>query len=869
MTNKETPMMSQYTRIKQLHKDAVLFFRLGDFYEMFGHDAKEVSSLLGLTLTQRQGTPMCGIPYHSSSTYIERLLAAGKKIAICEQLTLPGKGLVKREVVEIISPGTVVDEDYLDRSRNNYIVSCAEASGGLSLSAVDVSTGDFIATWFTPQGRTEGLRKELHRLSPREILVQEALLHENREIERLIRGQKDLVVNTLPDWSFERQAAFKRLCALFGTANLKGFGCPDDAPEIISAGVLIEYLEENAKNRLPHIRGLRIYSEKDYLVLDESTLRNLELVRNLQDGSEKYSLFEVIRHTKTAMGTRLLRSWILAPLIDENRIHARQETVAALYHDQSCLKRLRDGLSQVFDLERLCARIALDKAHAKDLCAVRDSLEAAFRFHEEASGLPGRGEAKKLLSPEDLAALKDLHALLENSLAEDPSILLTEGNMIRGGYNEKLDRMREIQSNQKEVLDEYIAEEKKKSGIPSLKIRYNKIIGYFIEVTKSYMACVPKHFIRRQSLVAGERYTTDELIELETQINSASESIIELEKELFLAVRARAKSRVHAILGMSAFIAEADALQSLAQAATLHGFTRPRVSGGGGILISEGRHPVVEYHLPPGDFVPNGLELKDQKEFFALITGPNMAGKSTYLRQTALIVILAQIGSFVPAREAEIGVIDKIFCRVGAQDNLARGESTFLVEMNETANILRAATTRSLIIMDEVGRGTSTQDGLSIAWAVCEYILEAVKAKTLFATHYHELTALEHPCLFNLSMDIREEQGSVIFLKRIRKGPSNNSYGIHVARLAGLPASVLDRAAQILQTLVSKKEEVSPIPPGPAAEKPKIPAGSLFSSGEILEQEVRSYPIEKTTPLDALNFLQRWKKILLADQKKE
>ncbi|MDR3200791.1 MAG: DNA mismatch repair protein MutS, partial [Spirochaetales bacterium] len=531
-------------------------------------------------------------------------------------------------------------------------------------------------------------------------------------------------------------------------------------------------------------------------------------------------------------------------------------------------KRLRDQLAKVLDLERLSARIALDRAHAKDLCAVRDSLALAFCVHEEMTVM--RGERGTNIDAETLASLKELHALLEKSLADSPSILLTEGNMIRDGYNSKLDELRKLQSNRKAVLDNYIEKEKKLSGIPSLRIRYNRIIGYFIEVTKTHAAAVPEHFIRRQSIVGGERYTTDKLIDLESQLASASESIIELEKELFLAVRTKTKIRVHGILSASAFLAETDALQSLAQAATLHGFTRPRVSSGGDLVITEGRHPVVENYLPPGEFVPNGLSLRPAAESFALITGPNMAGKSTYLRQTALIVILAQIGSFVPARDAELGIIDKIFCRVGAQDNLARGESTFLVEMNETANILRAATPRSLIIMDEVGRGTSTHDGLAIAWAVCEHILDLIKAKTLFATHYHELTALKHEHLFNLSMDIREEKGSIIFLKRIKAGPSNNSYGIHVARLAGLPRPVLERAAAILESLDADKEGSPGIlsPESRLPEKPAKPTGTLFSSLEILEEEVLNYSVEKSTPLEALNFLHRWQKILRSDKKK-
>ena len=847
-----------------MHRDAILFFRLGDFYEMFQQDAKEASAILGLTLTRRNGVPMCGLPYHASHSYIEKLLKAGRKIAICEQVRLPrdGKGIADREVVEIISPGTVVDEDYLDRGENNYLVALAGARGGLSLSAVDVSTGDFAATWIKPENRIEGLRKEISRLNPREILVQESLLQEDAEIQKFITGRKDLVINTLPDWSFDRESSNRRLLELFGVVNLKGFGCGEEDPEILSAGVLVEYLRENAKNALVHIRNFRKYSDGDFLVLDESTLKNLELVRNLQDGSEKYTLFAVVNHTRTAMGTRLLRRWILEPLVDADRIIARRDVVDRLYHDQNLLNRVRNGLSRIFDLERLSARIALDKAHGKDLLAVKESLAGAASVYDLMRDLVLRDS---MLPPETLKRLAELQLLLERAVAESPSILLTEGNIIKNGFDRRLDDLRELQTNRKKVLDAYLEEEKKVSGIYSLRIRYNRIIGYFLEVTKSQTGSVPAHFIRRQSLVGGERYTTDRLIELETLLNTSLESIVELERELFLNVRSEAKSCIGMLSGMSRFLAETDALQSLAQAATLHGFSRPEIVRGTDIMVSEGRHPVVEMYLPPGEFVPNALRLRGEEKSFALITGPNMAGKSTYLRQTALLIILAQIGSFVPAGEAEIGVVDKIFCRVGAQDNLARGESTFLVEMNETANILRSATKKSLIIMDEVGRGTSTNDGLAIAWAVCEYILDSVGSKTLFATHYHELTVLQHKNLYNLSMDIREENGNIVFLKRIKEGPSNNSYGIHVARLAGLPASVLEKAAVILENLVETKEG-APVAVGSTA-KPAVKQQNLFSSREILEQEVFSFPVERSTPLEALNFIAKWKKIIQSEKK--
>jgi len=857
-------MMAQYTRIKQLHKDAILFFRLGDFYEMFHQDAREASAILGLTLTRRNGVPMAGLPYHSSQGYIEKLLKSGKKVAVCEQVRMPrdGKGIADREVVEIITPGTVVDEDFLPRGENNYLLSLSASAGGLSIAAVDLSTGDFSATWVPPGDRLEGLKREMSRISPREILVQESLLNEDGEISRIVTGRKDLAVNALPDWSFDGQDSFRRLTRLLGVGGLKGFGCEADDPALLSVGALIEYLEDNAKNLLVHIRDFKKYSDRDFLVLDESTLRNLELVRNLQDGSGKFTLMEVLDHTRTAMGARLLRRWILEPLVDPEMIIARQELVEKLYRDQGSLSRLRSRLAEVLDLERLAARVALDKAMAKDLLAVRQTLREGAAVSEIAGALTGGTLSAEAGHREELAALEEL---LGRALHESPPPGLGEGNLIREGYDGKLDELRNLQANRKEVLDRYLEEERAASGIPSLRIRYNKIIGYFLEVTRSFASSAPPHFIRRQSLVGGERYTTERLIELETLLTSASESIVELEKELFLDVRARVKAAMPGLLSMAAFLARTDALQSLAQAATVHGFVRPRIDSGGVLVVAEGRHPVVEMHLPPGEFIPNSLELDQEGVSFALITGPNMAGKSTYLRQTAHIVILAQMGSFVPAREARIGVVDRIFCRVGAQDNLARGESTFLVEMNETANILRNATEKSLVVMDEVGRGTGTNDGLAIARAVCEHLLARVRCKTLFATHYHELTVLEHPRLANHSMAVAEEGGDIVFLKKVVDGPSSNSYGIHVAKLAGLPDEVLLRAVRIFEDLTEHRES------GPSrAGLPKKAEvqGSLFSSREVLEKEILAYPVEKTTPLEALNFIARWRKILLSEKKK-
>ena len=856
-------MMEQYNRIKLKYRDAILFFRLGDFYEMFQQDAREVSSLLGLTLTQRNGVPMCGIPFHASQGYIARLLKAGKKIAICEQLHVPpaGKGLADRDVVEVITPGTVTDEELLDRGANNYLAAIAEVQKGIALSYVDLSTGEFVATFISPQKRIDTLKGELARLELKEIIVPESLLNTDPEIHRLILSNRQMVINALPDWSFNQTNSYDRLCRHFGTLGLKGFGFTEKDPEVMVAGIVIEYLEENAKNLLPHIRSLKRYTQQEYLLIDEATLRNLELVQNLQDGGERYTLKAVLDHTKTAMGKRLLRKWILQPLLQKQAILDRQTLVDRLYHEQALLQTLRTLLSEILDLERLVARVALDKAHPKDLAGIRSSLKQALELTER---VPFPLEQVGF-SLESIPPLQSLIQVLDRGLVENPPIQLTEGELIKPGYSPELDQFRDLRRNSQSILEEYLESERKASGIPNLKVRYNKIIGYFLEVTKSNLSHVPSHFIRRQSLVGGERYTTERLMELESQLEHAEEKSLSLEKELFLKIREQVKAKLPVIQTLASTVAQIDVIQSLAYAATLYGYTKPVLLDSKDLYIQDGRHPVVEQYLPPGEYVPNSLSLEGEGKLFALITGPNMAGKSTFLRQTALIMIMAQMGSFVPAAEARVGLVDRIFCRVGAQDNLARGESTFLVEMNETAYILRTATDRSLIIMDEVGRGTGTKDGLAIAWAVMEYLLEVIRAKTLFATHYHELTALNHPRMKNLSMAIREEGGDIVFLKRVQEGPSSNSYGIHVARLAGLPTTILDRANGILSQFENQPENSSllQIPSSSPKSRLQVPAGSILSA---LEQELRAFPVETSTPLDALNFIAQWKKRLSSEK---
>ncbi len=847
-----TPMMQQYRRIKAQYPDTVLFYRLGDFYEMFEKDAKEVSRILNLTLTARHGVPMCGIPYHASKNYIPRLLNAGKKIAVCEQTTLPGKGkgIVEREVIEVITPGTVVNEDYLSRYANNYLVVIGRYREYLSFAYIDLSTSEFAATSIPYEERAEYLKKELFRLNPSECIIQESLHETDITIKNIINTNPSLYINRYQDWYFDSEAAFDTLIRQFNVRNLKAFGLDKNSPELVSCGVLLNYIADSSKTLLPHIRSLHVYHDREYLDIDEATQRNLEIIQNLHDSSQNFTLISVLDKTRTAMGARKLKRWLLHPLKQKEKIEYRLNSVDALYHNQLLLSEIRDSLGSVLDIERLTSRIAMDKAHAKDLAALGSSLKKIGNINEL---IISAGEIPiKPLSPSDQKKMAADADLISKSIADEPSILLSEGNLIKDGYNNDLDVLKNIRKNSQKMLKEYLKQEQDISGIASLKIKYNKIIGHFIEVTKANLNQVPDHFIRRQSLLNCERYTTDKLIELESSINSASDKIIDYERELFLEIRNRIKENISLFLQIAAFISDIDCLQGFAQAATVYGYVKPVLSEGNSLSIINGRHPVVENNLPPGDFIPNSLNLKADKQFFAMITGPNMAGKSTYLRQIALIVLMAQSGSFIPAEQADIGITDKIFCRVGASDNLARGESTFLVEMNETAFILRHATKKSLVIMDEVGRGTSTNDGLSIAWAVTEQLL-SMRIKTLFATHYHELSRIKDEHLVNLHLEIIEKNSEIIFLKRVREGASEKSYGIHVAKLAGIPSRVLERAENILYSLSEKEISVSDTPPEKIND-------SLFSKCELLENELNSVDIDTLTPLEALNTLANLKK---------
>ncbi len=859
--------MIQYRGIKEKYKNEVVFFRLGDFYEMFNEDAVEVSRLLNLTLTHRASQPMCGIPYHAAKIYIARLLRFGKKIVICEQVgEIPkgGKGITERKVVEIITPGTAVEAEYLDGGRANYLAALCVSKATVAFAFIDVTTSAFRATSWPASKMAENFGKELNRASPRELLLPVSLKN-NSDIQSVLASYGTISVSYYPDWDFSFDLSYKKLTGQFKTANLKAFGLDEKSPEIVPAGFLIDYLEKTTNAALPHVSSIRLYHDSEYLIMDDSSRRNLEIITNMRDGTSQFTLFECVDFTKTAMGGRLLRNWLLFPLTNLSQIESRQAHVASFVENRTLLDKVKNDLSGILDVERLAGRIAMDRAHAKDLQALRASLESW-------------GKIKEYLGQYDFSFVSDdsakkICSLIFNAILDDPATSLTDGGIIKAGWSEELDHWRSVHDNFNQILLEYEAEEKEKTGISTLRVKYTNAAGYFIEVSKGKLANVPPHFIMRRALVNGDRYTTEKLQSLEQELNESSTKILELERDLFVEVRDNLHQYIPYLLQVADEIANTDAACSFAQAAVEHNWVRPQMESSTYFEIREGRHPVVENHLPRGEFVPNDSLLSadgenDGAPAFALITGPNMAGKSTYLRQNALIALLAQTGSYVPAKSARLGIVDRIFCRVGASDNLAKGESTFLVEMTETANILHAATSHSLVIMDEVGRGTSTEDGLAIARAVSEYLLDTIGCKTFFATHYHELSRMEHPRLKMLCMDVLEQNGSVVFLRKVKEGVTENSYGIHVAKLAGIPQKVINRANVILshiQALASDNPVLlDDIPDEKCAEKSEVPPATpgLFSDEEIIISEILSTDTDNLTPLNALQIIARWKKSL-------
>ena len=862
-----TPMMIQYRGVKEKYKNEVVFFRLGDFYEMFDEDAIEVSRLLNLTLTHRASRPMCGIPYHAAKIYIARLLRLGKKIVICEQVgEIPkgGKGITERKVVEIITPGTAVEAEYLEGNRANYLAALSITKAKAGFAFIDVTTSSFRATSWPASKMSENFGKELNRAAPRELLLP-ASLKNNEAIKSVISAYGSISVSYYPDWDFSAELSYKKLTAQFKTANLKAYGLEEDSPEIVPAGFLLDYLEKTTNTVLPHISSIRVYSDSEYLIMDDSSRRNLEVISNMREGGTQFTLLECVDFTKTAMGGRLLRNWLLFPLTNLRQIEDRQTKVASFVENRNLLEKLKTDLGSILDVERLAGRVAMERAHAKDLQALRASLESWSRI-------------KEYLGQYDFSFISDensvtICSLIDKAILEDPATSLTEGGIIKAGWSEELDHWRGLHDNFNQILSEYEAEEREKTGISTLRVKYTNAAGYFIEVSKGKLGAVPAHFIMRRALVNGDRYTTERLQQLEAELNESSTKILELERDLFVEIRSSLAKYIPYLLQVADEIANTDAAASFAQAAIEHNWARPEIEESTHFEIKDGRHPVVENHLPTGEFVPNDALLSAGDESipsFALITGPNMAGKSTYLRQNALIALLAQTGSFVPASRARLGIVDRIFCRVGASDNLAKGESTFLVEMTETANILHAATKKSLVIMDEVGRGTSTEDGLAIARAVSEYLLDTIGCKTFFATHYHELSRMEHPSLKMLCMDVLEQNGSVVFLRKVKEGVTGNSYGIHVAKLAGIPQAVIDRANVILshiQALANDNPVILDDVPAKSSESEKTLAAApvnpgLFSDEEIIISEILSVDTDNLTPLNALQIIARWKKAL-------
>ena len=871
-----TPMMQKYMDTKAEYPGCILFYRLGDFYEMFFEDAVTVSRELELTLTGKscgleERAPMCGVPYHAVDGYLNRLVAKGYKVAICEQTEDPkqAKGLVRREVVRVVTPGTILDSQMMDESRNNYIMCIVYLADRYGVSVADVSTGDYFVTEL-PDGGT--LKDEIFKFTPSEIICNESFYMSGMDLDDL-KDRLKIALYALDAWYFDDALCRKNLLEHFQVKTLDGLGLGDLDCGVISAGALLQYLLETQKNNLAHMTHITPYTTGKYMMLDSSTRRNLELCETLREKQKRGSLLWVLDKTRTAMGARTLRKYVEQPLIEQGEIERRLDAVAELKDAAISREEIREYLSPVYDLERLITKITYGTANPRDLTAFSGSLEmlphVRYILEEMHSGL--LCEIR-----ENLDTLEDLCSLVKSAIVEEPPLAMKEGNIIRDGYNEEVDTLRRAKSEGKGWLAKLEEEEREKTGIKNLKIKYNKVFGYYLEVTNSYKNMVPDYFMRKQTLANAERYITPELKELEDTILGAEDKLYALEYELYCAVRDTIAGEVERIQRTAKAVAELDVFSTLALVAERNHYVRPQINGKGVIDIKDGRHPVVEQMIPDGSFICNDTFLNDKKERISIITGPNMAGKSTYMRQTALIVLMAQIGSFVPAEKADIGLVDRIFTRVGASDDLASGQSTFMVEMTEVANILRNATAKSLLILDEIGRGTSTFDGLSIAWAVVEYISDSklLGAKTLFATHYHELTELEGKIehVNNYCIAVKEKGDDIVFLRKIVKGGADKSYGIQVAKLAGVPDLVISRAKEIVEELsdgdiTGRVSEIAVKCPQKPQKKVKsrkydevdLAQFSLFDTvqdDDVLE-ELKNIDVGNLTPIDALNTIYR------------
>ncbi len=827
-TTKLTPLMEQYQRIKTQYPQALLFFRLGDFYELFGDDAKLASKLLQITLTARHQVPMCGVPYHSVTGYIAKLIKAGYKVAVCEQTEDPStaKGLVKREIVRIITPGTILEDNLLERTNNNFLSAIAvdPEANTYSLATVDISTGEFMATQFKGDTSLEQLATEIARLSPAEILLP-AAAKANSGIAKICQNCQKLL-NYREDWAFNYQNNYVKLITHFNVGTLKGFGLDNLVTVVQAAGAIIDYLEETQKQSLAHLRRIIYYNVEDHMILDESTLRHLEIMGNQQENSSQNTLLSVLDQTQTPMGSRLLKRWLTQPLIKSAQINKRLQAVEELYNNGLNRRNIRELLREIADLERLISRITCGTANPRDLVGLKNSFDLLPKIKEYALNL--RSELLVEII-DQIKPLPEIAELVDKAIIDEPPVSVKEGGLIKRGYHAELDKLYTAKSSSKEFLANLELKEKERTGINSLKVRFNSVFGYYIEITKAHLDAVPPDYVRKQTLVNAERFITPELKEHETLILRAEEEINKLEYEVFNQVRQEIAKETTSIQRTAANLAQLDVLISFAEIASANDYYKPVVDESGTLALKDCRHPVVENMLATADkFVPNDVSLDTEDNLIHIITGPNMAGKSTYIRQVALCVLMAQIGSFVPAKEARIGIVDRIFTRIGSGDNIARGESTFMVEMTETANILNNATKRSLLILDEIGRGTSTFDGISIAWAVVEFLQEK-GFRTLFATHYFELTELSQtlPRVKNYNVLVREWQDKIVFLRRVVPGVADKSYGIHVAKLAGLPLSIIERSKQILDDLETNSYREDGVPKL-APHKMKKPQMMLF-----------------------------------------
>ena len=808
-------MMAQYRALKARDPDALLLFRMGDFYEMFGDDAVRGSALLGLTLTSRdKGTnpqPMAGFPHPALESYLAKLVQVGQRAAVCEQVEDPklAKGLVKREIVRVVTPGTLTDDAFLDPKTANYLAAVIEVSGKLGLAWVDLSTGRFSLTGVS---RIE-LTDEIARLNPAETLVSE--LQAESPWARVLRTQRPIGLTTRPSWDFQAEEARKSLFSHFKIATLDGFGIDDKNPEAIAAGALITYLRETQKTSLGHITKLIPYRKSEALALDEMTRRSLELTRTLREGKRDGSLLAVIDRAVTPMGSRLIAEWLASPSTQLPAIVERHDAVEELVNDASLRDDLRTALGDAYDLERLAARVGTGRATPRDLVALARTLALLPRIKAR---LAAR-KTKRLGTLEGAIELcPEIRSEIEAALVDSPPLALKEGGLIKEGYHAGLDDLRETAKGGKHWIARFQAEQVRRTGINNLKVGFNKVFGYYIEISHAQGSKVPEDYIRKQTVKNAERYITPELKEYEDKVLRAEDRAFELEYELFVTLRDRVAAEAPRLIQAGAVLAEVDALCGLAELAVKQSYIRPEMVLEPVFEVEEGRHPVLDHLIPQGEFVPNDTRLDPENALILLITGPNMAGKSTYIRQVALLAVLAQMGSFVPARRATLGIVDRLFARVGATDELSRGQSTFMVEMTETANILNNATPRSLVILDEIGRGTSTFDGISLAWAITEHLHDRIACRTLFATHYHELVELEKtkPKLRNANVAVRESGGEIVFLHRIVPGGADQSYGIHVARLAGVPSEILERATSILAFLEKQHgpdPSASPRPP--------------------------------------------------------